>query len=105
MPKTAVFAKITAKPGQRDELRAALAKMFPTVAGEEGTEAYVLHDDLGDDNAVWMYELYADDEALGVHSSSDAMKATFVALGDLVAEPPLLVLARPVEAKGIDLGT
>ena len=104
MSKTAVFAKITAKPGQRDELRAALAAMFPTVVGEEGTELYVLHDDLGDDNAVWMYELYADDDALGAHSSSDAMKATFVALGDLVAEPPLLVLARPVEAKGVDVG-
>lgn len=104
MPKTAVFAKITAKPGQRDELRAALAEMFPTVAGEEGTELYVLHDDLGDDNAVWMYELYADDEALATHSSSDAMAAMFVALGDVVAEPPLLVLARPVEAKGVDVG-
>jgi hypothetical protein len=32
------------------------------------------------------------------------MAAMFVALGDVVAEPPLLVLARPVEAKGVDVG-
>ncbi len=105
MSKTAVLAKITAKAGQRDALRAELAKMFPVVAEEAGTQAYVLHDDLGDADTVWMYELYVDDEALAVHSGSAAMAEMFTSLAGLVAEPPMLVLARPVEAKGLDLGS
>ena len=51
-----------------------------------------------------MYELYTDDDALGAHSSSEAMGALFGAIGDLLGEPPLLVMARPVEAEGLDIG-
>lgn len=104
MSKVSIFAKLVAAPGKRDEVRAELAKMFPTVADEPGTEVYVLHDDLGDENALWMYELYTDDDALGAHSSSEAMGALFGAIGDLLGEPPLLVMARPVEAEGLDIG-
>ena len=47
MPKVAMIAKLTAADGKRDELAAVLEKIFPAVEQEAGTEAYVLHEDLG----------------------------------------------------------
>jgi quinol monooxygenase YgiN len=103
MSKIAVFAKLTAQPGQRDQLRAALEKMGPAVEQEQGTLLYALHEDSGDDNVLWMYELYADDAALAAHSGSDAMKDLIGSFGGLLGAPPELTLARPVVAKGLDV--
>jgi quinol monooxygenase YgiN len=104
MAKTAVIAKITAADGRRADLVAELAKMFPQVETEEGTELYVLHEDIGDANVVWFYELYTDMDALGVHSGSEAMAALMGSLsGDLVGAPPVLSVLNPIGAKGVDL--
>jgi quinol monooxygenase YgiN len=103
MSKTAVFAKLTAQPGQRDDLRATLEKMLPTVEAEEGTLVYALHEDLGDDNVLWLWELYADDAALAAHSGSEAMKELIGAFAGVLGAPPELCLARPVAGKGIDV--
>ena len=102
-PKTASFVKLVAHPGKRDELQAALHAMFPTVATEDGTVIYSLHIDRNDDNAVWLYELYADDDALAVHSGSEAMATLLGALAGLVAEPPIMAFTTPVDAKGFDV--
>ena len=57
MPKTAMIAKLTAAEGKREELIAVLEKIFPHVENEPGTEAYILHEDAGDANVVWFYEV------------------------------------------------
>jgi quinol monooxygenase YgiN len=78
--------------------------MFPQVETEEGTELYVLHEDIGDANVVWFYELYTDMDALGAHSGSEAMGALMGSLGgDLVGAPPVLSIVSPINAKGVDL--
>jgi quinol monooxygenase YgiN len=102
-PKTSSFVKLTAQPGQRDELLAALQKMLPVVAEEEGTEVYSFHLDRGDENTIWIFEMYADDDALGVHSSSDAMKVLLNDLGGLIGDAPLMVFTTPTDAKGLDI--
>ena len=101
--KTAAFVKLVAHPGKRDELAAAMREMFPAVGDEDGTLIYALHLDKNDDNAVWLYELYADDEALNTHSSSDAMKTLLGTLPGLLAEQPLMAFTTPTDAKGFDL--
>jgi quinol monooxygenase YgiN len=104
MAKTAVIAKITAADGRRADLIDELAKMFPQVENEEGTELYVLHEDIGDANVVWFYELYTDMDALGAHSGSEAMAELMGALsGDLVGAPPVLSIVNPINAKGVDV--
>ncbi|MCP3853155.1 MAG: antibiotic biosynthesis monooxygenase [Actinomycetia bacterium] len=102
MAKTAVIAKITAAEGKRDELAAGLQKMLPVVEGEAGTEIYALHADKGDENILWFYELYTDDEALGVHGASDGMKETMGSLRDLFGARAEIILLDPVAAKGIN---
>lgn len=101
--KTSSFVKLTAQPGRRDELLAALQKMLPVVADEEGTEVYSFHLDRADENAVWIFELYTDDDALAAHSASEAMKVLLNDLGGLIGDAPLMVFTTPTDAKGLDL--
>lgn len=104
MSKVAVIAKITAAPGKREEVAAALANMFPQVETEEGTEVYVLHDDAANADVLWMYELYRDGDALQAHSSSPAMLELFGVLGgDLMGAPPELSMLTPRQGLGVDL--
>jgi quinol monooxygenase YgiN len=104
MSKIAMIAKLTAADGKRADLVAALEKIFPQVEQEVGTEAYVLHEDAGDENVVWFYELYADNDALAAHGASDAMKEMMGSLGGgLVGAAPEMHLLRPVRGKGVVL--
>jgi quinol monooxygenase YgiN len=103
MSKTAMIAKLTAVDGRRDELVAALEKIFDTVEGEAGTLVYALHTDAADANVVWFYELYADQAALEAHSTSEGMSQMISALPGLVAGAPEMHSLTPVRAKGIEV--
>lgn len=100
MAKTSSFVKFVSHPGRREELLAALREMLPAVEHEDGTEVYSFHLDRGDDNTVWLFELYRDDEALAGHTSTEAMKSLLGALPSLLGEPPVMVFATPTDAKG-----
>ena len=101
MAKTSLIVKLTTKPGLRGDLLAALDKMLLAVNEEEGTEIYAFNVDTTDENAVWIYELYADDAAMATHSGSEAMVALLTEAGDLLGDAPLMVLTTPVAGKGI----
>ncbi|MFM8484519.1 MAG: putative quinol monooxygenase, partial [Actinomycetota bacterium] len=56
MAKVAVWAKIPAAPGKRDDLAKALEVGLETAKGESGTIYYILHTDPTDADALYMYE-------------------------------------------------
>jgi quinol monooxygenase YgiN len=99
--KIAVFVTITAKPGKGDEVAEALATMFGPVESEEGTEVYALHRKQGDPDTILFYELYSNADSLGAHGTSEALKAVGAGLRDLVTGRPEMVMAVPVQAKGL----
>lgn len=102
MTQTSLFVKMVFQPGKRDEGVAALETMLSTVESEGGTLIYSFHLDAGDENTVWIFELYSDSEALGIHGGSEAMGALFGVLTPLMAEPPMMVMATPTaNAKGL----
>jgi quinol monooxygenase YgiN len=102
MTQTSLFVKMVFQPGKRDEGVAALETMLPTVESEGGTLIYSFHLDAGEENTVWIFELYSDSEALGIHGGSEAMGALFGVLTPLMAEPPMMVMATPTaNAKGL----
>ena len=103
MPKSAVIAKLTAQEGKRSDLVDALKTLVTAVESEPGTEVYALHTDAGNDEVVWFYELYTDQEALTAHGGSDTMKAIGPTLGGLLAGRPELTFLSPVAAKGLSL--
>lgn len=103
MAKTSMIVKMTAQPGARDQVLAALQRAKPAAEAEEGTEAYTFHLDKGDPDALWVIELYTDDAALGVHGGSEAVATLFGEVGPLLAEPPLLVMGEYVDGFGLPL--
>ena len=104
MSNIAVVVKITAAPGKRDEVADSLGNMFSAVEGEEGTLLYILNEDLGNPDVLWMYEYYADQAAFDAHASSPAMAELLGSLGgDLMGAPPELIMANPIKAKGVPL--
>ncbi|KAA0234447.1 MAG: hypothetical protein JJLCMIEE_02645 [Acidimicrobiales bacterium] len=103
MSKTAVIAKIVAAPGRRDEAVSVLEKLFSAVSEEPGTEQYILHTDTRDEDTIWMYELYTDDEALAVHSSSETMAIVFGEIGPLLGAAPELIVLEAKRAKATDV--
>jgi len=102
MSKVVVIAKITALEGKRDELVAAMGPMMDHVeANEPDTLAYILNEDAGDENVLWMYEEYTSQEALAAHSSSEAMKEMGMALRPFAGARPEITLLNPVRGKGL----
>lgn len=104
MAKPAVIAKLTCQDGKRAEAVKAFGQMFDHVqANESGTLVYALHEDAGDPNVLYFYELYEDEEAFKSHSGSDMMKTVGKGLRDVMAARPELIMLNPVRAKGIDV--
>ena len=101
MSKPSMFVKLTTKPGQRDQVLAAFDKMVTAVADEPGTEVYSVHVDDADENVVWIFEMYADADALAAHSSSEAMGVLFGDIGPLLGDGPLLVATTSRAGKGL----
>jgi quinol monooxygenase YgiN len=102
MAKPSMFVKLTAQPGKRPELIAAFDTMLEAVAEEPGTEVYTVHLDNADENSVWIFEAYADDEALAAHSGSDAMKRLMGELGSVLGDTPMILAATTVHGgKGL----
>ena len=58
--KVAVFARIPAQPGKRDELVKAMQAAIDNANSEEGTLTYILHTDDKEPDTVFFYEMYTD---------------------------------------------
>ena len=103
MSKVALFVKLTAQPGRREELADALGAMFAAVEKEAGTEVYAMHAAVEDPDALWFYELYTDPDAAAAHGGSDTMKSVGAELQGLLAAAPEIVMTTPVRAAGLPL--
>jgi quinol monooxygenase YgiN len=89
MAKIALIATITAKPNRFEDLVELVRWMVGEAAAEPGTEVYAANVTAADEGVVWMYELYTDEDALAVHSTSDAMRQFVAGLQDM-AEPEVI---------------
>lgn len=103
MPRIAVFVKMEAKPGRRDDLVAGLAPLLAAAEDEAGTEVYVLHTSDDEPDVVRFYEQYPDADAMAAHSKSDTMREAGMALADLLTGRPEIFLTTPVQGKGLPI--
>jgi len=93
-----LIGKMTAKPGGRDALVAAI---LAASAGMPGCRSYVVARDAADENAVWVTEVW-DDEA--AHKASLAMPAVRAAIAKampLIADFGPSFATVPVGGTGI----
>jgi quinol monooxygenase YgiN len=97
-----MILKVRFLPGKRDEGFAALDKMTPVVAEEDGVLHYSFHLDMQDEDVLWAVEVYEDRDALMAHSSTDQLKELLATLEPLLAEPLAPAMATPTSAgKGL----
>jgi len=92
---------LTAREGQRDDLVRVLGNYLKTLDdGEPGTTLISVAADPNDDDAVWMWEEFADAEAVQAHFAHDFFQALQLELADLLVEPvavrPMAPVARHV---------
>jgi quinol monooxygenase YgiN len=101
MSKVAVIAKIRSAPGKRAELAKEFGTALSEVENEAGTLTYILHEDQKDEDLLWFYETYSDQDALKAHGSSEWMKALGPKLGPLMGGRPELTFLNPIGGKGL----
>ncbi len=88
--------QLTAQPGRRDELLRVLTNYANTLDGEPGTTLYAVAADQGDDDVVWLWEEFADEDGVREHFEHDFFRALQLELGDLLAGPAALRPLVPV---------
>lgn len=97
-----IIAKLTSNDGQRHDLVAAMQPMLAHVeANEPDTVRYILMEDAGDANVLWLYEQYTNDEAIAAHSTSDVMKELGMATRPFAAARPEIIMCKPIGGKGL----
>ena len=101
MSKVVVLAKIRSAEGKRAELAKEFGAALAEVEKEPGTLTYILHEDAKDEDLLWFYEVYTDQDAFKAHGSSEWMKALGPKLGPLMGGRPELIFLTPVGGKGL----
>jgi quinol monooxygenase YgiN len=85
--------QLTAREGRRDELVHVLSNYGKTLDGEPGTTLFAAAADASDEDVVWLWEEFADEDAVRGHFEHDFFRALQFELADLLAEP---VAVRPL---------
>jgi quinol monooxygenase YgiN len=88
--------QLTAKSGGRDELLRVLTNYTNTLDGEPGTTLYAVAADAADDDVVWLWEEFADEDAVRGHFDHDFFKALQLELADLLEGPAAIRPLAPV---------
>jgi quinol monooxygenase YgiN len=102
MAQFACMVKFVVKPAQRARLLAEIHTMVAQTQDEGGTLLYIAHASVDDENELWMYELFSDEEAAGTHQSSAVHeRGVQVLLECLEEEPEFHILNVSVAGKGI----
>jgi quinol monooxygenase YgiN len=85
--------QLRALPGRRADVVSLISNYANTLDGEPGTVLFAAAVDPGEDDIVWMWEEFADAEALQAHFAHDFFRALQLELAELLIEPPA---ARPL---------
>jgi quinol monooxygenase YgiN len=88
--------QLTAKSGERGELLRVLTNYTNTLDGEPGTTLYAVAADAADDDVVWLWEEFADEDAVRGHFDHDFFKALQLELADLLDGPAAIRPLAPV---------
>jgi quinol monooxygenase YgiN len=79
--------QLHARPGMRAELLRVLGNYANTLDGEPGTTLFAVAADAGADDVVWVWEEFADTDAVRDHFAHDFFRALQLELADLLTEP------------------
>lgn len=83
-----VMIKMRAQTGKRDALAAHVTETMQLAMREPGTLSWTVHLSPVEADVVWLYEVYADEEARRAHETSAGYTTAKAQTGALLAGPP-----------------
>jgi quinol monooxygenase YgiN len=101
MSNVGVWVKLEINPGMRDEAVAVIQEALDAVQAEEGTLLYVLNADPENENVLYFYEAYANQDALIAHGSAPWFAAFGPKLKPVLAARPSMTFLTPLGGKGL----
>ena len=90
------MVRLTANAGMRPALLDLLNTYADGLAEEPGTELFIVSMDPGDANIVWLYEIFADEDAENAHRASEGFAALMAAMPPLLDGPPAVLRTVPL---------
>jgi quinol monooxygenase YgiN len=92
-PPFGALLQMTTRPGERDDVLRVLTNYVNTLDGEPGTLLFAVAADPDDAEMIWIWEEFADANAVHGHFQHDFFRALQLELADLLAEP---ISVRPL---------
>ena len=94
--RRSLMVRLTTNAGMRPALLDLLNTYADGLAEEPGTELFIVSMDPGDANIVWLYEIFADEDAENAHRASEGFAALMAAMPPLLDGPPAVLRTVPL---------
>ena len=94
-----MLVRIPTLPGMRAAALDALNRYIDDLDQEPGTEAFLVCVDPADEDVVWLYEWFRDEQALEQHRSAPLFHRLMTELPGLVGESPGIMRIDPLRLR------
>lgn len=94
--RVGLFVRLSSHPGGRPGLLDALHRYADQLGDEPTTEAFIIALDPDDEDIVWLYEWFTDEDALNAHRGSAPFADLVGEIPELLAAPPGLLRIDPL---------
>jgi quinol monooxygenase YgiN len=94
--RRSLLVRLTAVEGVRPALLDLLNTYADGLAEEPGTELFIVSMDPDDENIVWLYEIFADEDAENAHRGSDGFARLMASMPPMLDGPPAVLRTVPL---------
>jgi len=94
--RLSLLVRLTAAAGMRPALLDVLNTYVDDIGEEPGTEMMVVNIDPDDDNNVWLYETFKDENAQHEHRAAAGFSVLIDQMQNLLASPPAVLRLNPL---------
>ncbi len=91
-----MLVRLQAEEGHRAGLLDVVHRYTDGLGDEPGTEVFIVHLDPDDEDIVWLYEVFRDDQALADHRSTSGFARLMEELPEYLASPPGVLRMDPL---------
>ncbi len=94
--RRSLIVRLTANEGMRAALLDVINNYADNLAEEPGTEVFMVSIDPDDENLVWLFEIFEDEEAENAHRASAGFATLMQVMPPLLADPPAVLRTTPL---------
>ena len=91
-----LLVRIVAKSGMRPAVLELLNTYTDGLGEEPGTEMFVVSLDPENEDTVWLYEMFRDEDAMEEHRASNGFHALMASLPNYLESPPAVLRMDPL---------